>query len=122
MDLWEFLVEVRAPDRGEGSKPLPPPAFLIGLYQGLPPGSMTEAAANGSPGETGWTVEAHLIASNSDWSQVGAIASGNWKKKAPDFKPVQRPFAEQKKAVEKKTNVSATEVWRALKAKHVISE
>lgn len=115
-------MEVRADGRREGRKPLPPPSFLLGLYQGLPPGSMTEAAANGEPGQTGWTVEAHLLASNSDWSQVGAIAAGNWKKKAPDFKPIERPFGGAKKkrkspAGDQKTSVA--ELHRMLQEKRL---
>lgn len=75
---------------------------------------MTEAALNDSPGETGWTVEAHLLASSSDWTQVGAIASGNWKKKAPDFKPVERPFGGNKKKAKAKTPHTSVADWHRI--------
>lgn len=76
---------------------------------------------NDAPGETGWTVEAHLLASTSDWTQVGAIASGNWKKKAPDFKPVARPFdgMAKKKAEAKKQTTSVAELHRMLQEKRL---
>lgn len=85
---------------------------------------MVEAQANGEPANTGWTNEAHLIASAADWAQVGAIASGNWKKKAPDFKPVERPFSKKKK--NKPTNsdqkaTSAADIHRLIQAHQVPS-
>lgn len=114
-------MEVRVDGRGERRKPLPPPAFLLGLFQGLPPGSMTEAALHDSPGETGWTVEAHLLASTSDWAQVGAISGGNWKKKAPEFKPVGRPFdsMKKKKASAERQTASVAEIHRMLQEKRL---
>lgn len=114
-------MEVRAP-RGEERKPLPPLSFLLGLVQGLPPGSMTEASMNGDPDKVGWTVEAHLMASASDWSQAGAIASGNWKKKAPEFKPVERPFSgKKKKKAAKNTSTSVAEIHRILEQNRIAS-
>lgn len=82
---------------------------------------MTEAAANGSPSEVGWTVEAHIAASASDWTQVGAIASGNWKKKAPEFKPVGRPFdsMKKKKASAERQTASVAEIHRMLQEKRL---
>jgi len=85
---------------------------------------MTEAAANGSPSEVGWTVEAHIAASASDWTQVGAIASGNWKKKAPEFSPIGRPFdaMKKKKAEATKQTTSVAELHRMLQEKRMAQE
>lgn len=82
---------------------------------------MTEAAAQGDPSEVGWTVEAHIAASASDWTQVGAISGGNWKKKAPDFKPITRPFEgiKAKKAEAKKQTTSVAELHRMLQEKRL---
>lgn len=120
VDLWELLVDVRG-ERGEGRKPLPPPVLLLGLFQGLPPGSMVEASMNGDPANTGWTVEAHIAATTSDWAQVGAIASGNWKKKAPEFKPVERPFSGDKKKQKpaNKQSTSVADLHRLLQEKRL---
>ena len=82
---------------------------------------MTEAALNDSPGETGWTVEAHLLASTSDWTQVGAISSGNWKNKPPEFKPVGRPFEaiKKKKSAADRQKQSVAEMHRMLQEKRL---
>lgn len=119
----EIISAVRA---GESvlanGRPILSPAFLLNLIQGLPPGSMLEANTNGEPTAVGWTVEAHLLASASDWSQVGAISGGNWKKKAPDFNPIERPFSGKKKKKQgskKQGSTSVAELHRMLQEKRL---
>lgn len=80
--------------------------------QRLPDTSLTAALANGGRQMFGWGVERHLLAELFDAINVNTKATGNWRKKPPEFPRWPRPKADKQQSEQGERRTSVADVYQ----------